>query len=61
MSFVEIHSGNVNTVTHQDFYSSMRLGFVDDINNNNDLWKRMINRFWVFYQLHNLNRGLSEY
>lgn len=62
MSFVEIHSGNVNSVSQQDFYTSMRLGFIDDINNNNsDLWRRMINRFWVFYQLHCLNRGMSDF
>lgn len=62
MSFVEVHSNNIGSISHQDFYSSMRLGFIDDINNNNnDLWKRMITRFWVFYQLYNLNRGMSDF
>jgi len=62
MSYVEIHSNNIGTISHTDFYSSMRLGFIDDINNNSsDLWKRMILRFWVFYQLHCLNRGISDF
>ncbi len=60
MSFIDINQTNINNINYNDFYTTMRLGFIDDINNNsNDLYKRMIIRFWVFYQLHGLNRGIT--
>lgn len=63
-SFIEIPLNSNSTIpifnNEELFYNSQRLPFLDDMINN-DLIRRIIVRFWVFYQIHSLNRGAIDY